>query len=180
MNKIVLLSIIFIELFYVSRISADIGRLMLTVEQRNLINASRNLENPVPIGKVPIIVAPKLAAKRYPKNISVSSIIVSPKGNKIVRVNGKFRENYLKNIKIDSKETTATKAKFIIDGKQVHVPVGKTYLTKTQKLTSNHAQEEKINNIKLKLATEKEKKQKYNSENTQKLQDLIKSLIGGG
>lgn len=166
MNKIVLLSIIFIELFYVSRISADIGRLMLTVEQRNLINASRNLDNPVSIGKVPIIVAPKLAAKRYPNNISVSSIIVSHKGNKIVRVNGKFRENYLENIKIDSKETTVTRAKFIIDGKQVQVPVGKTYLTKTHKLNSNHAQEKQVNNIRLKLATEKEKKQKHSKTST--------------
>ena len=174
MNKTILVAIVFIELFYISSPMAEIGKLMLTVEQRKSINAFRNAKNPNLTATNPVV-----AVKPHLKNISVSSVIINEKNQKVVRVNGQYRKEYLKNVKIDAKATTVSEVKFIVDGKSVQVPVGKTYLTKSQKLTSNHAQEEKVTRIKLKLATEKQKKQKNSAEINKKQKEMIKKLIGG-
>lgn len=128
--------------------AVEVSKLILTEEQRNDINSQRelyinNLKSKSPkINKIATKQNSKQNLKKkssnLPKKIAVSSIIISPNNNKLVRVNGKFIAEKFKKIKLVQDSTSANSAKFIINGKRIELSVGKTYLTKSNKIVETY------------------------------------------
>ena len=126
--------------------AATVAKFILTEEQRADINLQRqlyinSLKN-IPEKKIVLGVKTKnktknktkKKVKKVSKKIAVSSIIVSPHNGKLVRINGKFVSENLKEIKLIQYQTSENSAKLIVNGEPIVVPVGKAYLTNSQKV----------------------------------------------
>ncbi len=92
---IFLLTLIFSGGFVKAEDLTQIKTLMLTPEQRVLINQQREqfLLNPLVGHK-------EIAQPKPPKKVVITAIIVTPEGNKIIRLNGDFTTAPSKQIKI--------------------------------------------------------------------------------
>ncbi len=124
--------------------AATVAKFILTEDQRADINLQResyinSLKNKS-TSKETVVLGirtknkTKKKVRKVSKKISVSSIIVSPHNGKLVRINGKFVSENLKEIKLIQDQTSGNSAKLIINGKSIIVPVGKSYLTNSQKV----------------------------------------------
>jgi len=177
--------IVFIMLFFSPSLYAeeiyDIKKLMLTSPQRADINKQRHQFYPTLGNRVEANTTKKKITKRkkLPKQLSVSSVIVSPSGKKIVRVNGHYSERAPRNSRIIPNQTSAHVTKFSVDGRRVEVPTGKTYLVKKKKLVSNHLYQAKQRQQKLRMAEKKKEesksKEQENKSNTSK---VLNKLVG--
>lgn len=112
-----------------------ISTLMLTPEQRSLINKQRNSFLHKTVKKKAVKNNKKYIkkAKRISKKVTVSSVIVSPNGNKTIRINGNF-------VKQSAKNKSSKSAKLRIGSRTIDLPVGKTYLIKSKKIVDSHSQ----------------------------------------
>ena len=120
--------------------AATVAKFILTEDQRADINLQResyinSLKNKSTSKETVVLgIRTKKKVRKVSKKISVSSIIVSPHNGKLVRINGKFVSENLKEIKLIQDQTSGNSAKLIINGKSIIVPVGKSYLTNSQKV----------------------------------------------
>jgi hypothetical protein len=170
---------------------STISKLMLTSAQRLAIDKQRKQISFTSKGLVHKKIIKVKKANSLPKKVAVSSVIVTPSGNKIVRVNGKYSSGYLKNIRLISNKTSSNSAKFIIEGRSVNIPVGKAYIPYYKKVVNDYDYKRNIKKRKNKLANiiknkKKVIKLKAKEENKQiksdaiskKKQELIKLLKG--
>lgn len=157
---------IFITLFFSSYLYAeeryDIQKLMLTSAQRLAINKQRQQFYFIPVDRTQRVTINKNLAKKksLPNKLSVSSVIVSPSGKKIVRVNGKYSDRAPRNSKLIPSQTSMHVTKFVVDGKRVNLPIGKTYLVQKNKIVSNYLYSGKVQQQNLRQAEKKQKKTK--------------------
>ncbi len=127
--------------------SSEIKKLILSQEQRDHIQAER-LKLKEKNGLKPRIFASKNQTKIVnrlkktgvvlPKKMVISSIILNPEKEIMVRINGKYQKKSYKGVNISSSNSQPEAVILNLKGKQVTVLVGETYLTKNGKVVSTY------------------------------------------
>ncbi|MDG6778571.1 hypothetical protein QCB44_07630 [Thiomicrorhabdus sp. zzn3] len=129
----------------------ELNRVVLTPEQRAKIDAERlaylkslkvnqvedEKEEP-PVKKSGSATKSK---KRIilPRKLTVSAVIETPEGKKWVRVNDKFNEIPSKHVNIEYPQSNPKGAQFKVDTRgEVFVPVGSTYLPRSNKIVETY------------------------------------------
>lgn len=73
-----------------------------------------------------------------PKKMAVSGVIISPSGQKYVRVNDNFAPLNSPVVSLNQQKTQGNTAVFQIKGKEVEIPVGNTYFPQKQSLIETY------------------------------------------
>lgn len=140
---------------YVQAQDQELNRVVLTPEQRAKIDAERlSYLKSLKVGQVenekekqeekpPVKKSgPAVKAKKsivLPKKLAVSAVIETPEGKKWVRVNDKFNEVPSKHVDIEYPQTGSKGVQFKVDSRgEVFVPVGSTYLPRSNKIVETY------------------------------------------
>lgn len=111
--------------------------LFLTPQERHQVQEDRRAY----LGKTSVT---QKKAKKWvkvipaPPKIAVSGVIISPSGQKFVRVNEHFAPLTSPVVLFDQQKTQANTAVYQIKGKEVEIPVGSTYFSKKRTLVETY------------------------------------------
>ena len=127
-----------------NQVAPDFKTLFLSQSERKKIDAQREayLNPPLPkkTEKIePIKNKPNKPKKKriyIPPKVAISAVIVKPDGSTLIRVNNKYNSSPSKHISLDNQGTTTSGVPITVNGKTQIVPVGKTLLTRKNKLVN--------------------------------------------
>lgn len=129
-----------------NQLTPEFKTLFLSQKDRKLIDEQReNYLNP-PLPKKEEKIEPVVAKAKKPKKkriyippkVAISAVIVKPDGSTIIRVNNKYNKSPSKHIQLDSQSANANGVPITVNGKTQVVPVGKTLLTRKNKLVDTY------------------------------------------
>ncbi len=129
-----------------NQVTPQFKTLFLTEEQRRKIDKQREayLNPPAPSKQEeikPIAKAdgkPKKKRIYIPPKVAISAVIVKPDGSTLIRVNNKYNQSPSKHIKLDENAANSNGVPITVNGKTQIVPVGKTLLTRKNKLVDTY------------------------------------------
>lgn len=165
--------------------SAEVKRLFLTPEQRQMVEAERqtylNRQNVKPLAIKSTAPKTNKSVKKQiklPGSISVSSVIITPDGRKLVRINDHYGKLPIRT-RVDKSQTSSSEIALKVNGKLVEVPLGETYLPRSGKTIKSYEYHRAAKRQPLKIKQEvKSRKETTNTlvKDIQKLQALTGGL----
>lgn len=129
-----------------NQVMPDFKTLFLSQQDRKKIDEQREAYLNPPIPKKEEKIEPVIAKAKKPKKkriyippkVAISAVIVKPDGSTIIRVNDKYNKSPSRHIKLDSQSASADGVPITVNGKTKVVPVGKTLLTRKNKLVDTY------------------------------------------
>lgn len=125
-----------------NQVAPDFKTLFLSQEQRKKIDLQREAYLNPPLPKKEEVIEPVVAKAMAPKKkriyippkVAISAVIVKPDGSTLIRVNNKYNKSPSKHIQLDNLGASTNGVPITVNGKTKVVPVGKTLLTRRNKL----------------------------------------------
>lgn len=185
MIKMSLLFFVVGSFFMSTSYAGEINRLFLTPEQRQVVEAERQSylkrHKIRPVENNFIVTTEKKPEAKprisLPSHLSVSAVIITPDGRKLVRVNERY--NALpKKTKLDEQQTSLKEVGLKVDGKLVEIPLGETYLPRSGKTVKSYQYHQQAKRKPLMVKQEVKTRQETTDTLVKDIQKL-QALTGG-
>ncbi len=133
-----------------NQVSPKFRTLFLSQEQRMIIDKQREafLNPPLPkqaeekIEKLVKAGKPKKKRIYIPPKVAISAVIIKPDGSTLIRVNNKYNKSPSKHINVDQSSANTKGVPITVNGKTQIVPVGKTLLTRKNRMVDTYKLDE--------------------------------------